>query len=1119
MKMKHIKEKMVLRMKIQRREGNKDKEHSHRSHLFWGMSLAVISFMLLFAGIGVASATDYYVATWGSDSNNGTSLGDLWQHPSYAAQQAHAGDTVYLLDGNWHNDYVVFANSGTENNPITMKAYNGTPTLIGSGTGHGISIVDQQYIVIDGIAIENYKNGIYGECPPSHSNMKDITISNCKIRNSNAISIWIRSGNSAYDIPNLNISNNTITDSKCSAMYLINIKDSTIKNNYIKNISAEGCMGMGIGYFFSNTTIEGNYITQIATYAISGGSYSDNNIVRNNVIENISGRGIRFDKHYINNIIVNNTIKNTGDTGINIYPDSFTIIKSNYVENSSLGMYSGDGIVENNTFKNCWAVRMTGGETWGNGTVTFKGNVVDNVDWIYFYGQVNSVISNNVFMNGPRGIVFNTGTSAPSENITIRNNVFYNIGGATAAITVGWAPVTNLVIKNNIFMGIPDYCVENKVGEDVVVSYNNVWNCGSTYFKDVTATNTLEQDPLFADAPNDFHLKSEYGRWNGYEWVKDDETSPCIDAGENGVNMGAYGNTAEASKTANETTTHPTITQHSPTGTAAPIETTITVTFSKAMNTVSTEDAFSVSPDVPGVFSWIGNELIFTPDSNLDYERTYTVILTTEAEDLDENNLQSPFSWQFTTLSSGVDLVAEWHFDEGSGVSVEDTSVNTNNGTLVNMDATVWVTGKNGTALQFDGVDDYVDCGNDASLDITDAITIELWLNPNVAGEGVTNAAPVCKAEAEVDWSWQLRYNAPGGYMGFQFNGDPEGSTWVSVNQNLTPGDWYHVAGTFDGTTLRCYLNGIETDTNLLSAIKGGNATLFIGQDGWGNIFNGVVDEVKIYNRALSAEEIEEDYDAGLEDITSPTTTYIITPAPNAHGWNNVTPVVVTFFRSDNSSGISYTNYSKTSETGPWTTVTIDTATGPDAENVTDISENGFHVTVLDEGNTTIWYYSVDTNSNVEATKNVTVKIDTTKTLSGTVTTPDSAGIPNATVRLATVEGTEINTTQTDSTGNYTFTDISAGTYNLTVKKPRFWPTNNITVTTGNTEDIMLWLKGDLNLNGTQADSSDLLMMNYAATGRLIPDWKFDLNGNGDLADAGDVLMLEEAAAGKIELW
>jgi hypothetical protein len=118
----------------------------------------------------------------------------------------------------------------------------------------------------------------------------------------------------------------------------------------------------------------------------------------------------------------------------------------------------------------------------------------------------------------------------------------------------------------------------------------------------------------------------------------------------------------------------------------------------------------------------------------------------------------------------------------------------------------------------------------------------------------------------------QLRYNAPGegNYMGFQFNGNPEGSTWVSVKQNLSVGEWYHIAGTFDGTNIKCYLNGVEKDMNQISAIKGVNARLFIGQDGWDDIFNGTIDEVKIYNRALSAEEIKADYEAGLEDTTPP---------------------------------------------------------------------------------------------------------------------------------------------------------------------------------------------------------------------------------------------------------
>jgi len=227
----------------------------------------------------------------------------------------------------------------------------------------------------------------------------------------------------------------------------------------------------------------------------------------------------------------------------------------------------------------------------------------------------------------------------------------------------------------------------------------------------------------------------------------------------------------------------------------------------------------------------------------------------------------------------------------------------------------------------------------------------------------------------------------------------------------MTPCEWYHIAGTFDGTTIRCYLNGLETDTNLLSAIKSGNATLFIGQDGRGNIFNGVVDELKIYNSALSVEEIQADYEAG----------------------------------------------------------------------------------------------SVELN-----------------TLSGTVTSPSGTNIANATVTVTTRSGTEINTTQTDSTGYYAFANVSPGFCNITATKRSYWSnTNNVTVTADEptTADIVLCRKGDLNTNSETADAGDLLMMTYAATGSLTPDRKFDLNGNGEFADAGDRLMLEDAAAGKIELW
>ncbi len=212
-------------------------------------------------------------------------------------------------------------------------------------------------------------------------------------------------------------------------------------------------------------------------------------------------------------------------------------------------------------------------------------------------------------------------------------------------------------------------------------------------------------------------------------------------------------------------------------------------------------------------------------------------------------------------------LVGHWDFDENSGATVSDESTYVNNGTLI--DDPQWTTGKFGSALRFDGNGGFVDCGNNGVLDITDEITIEAWINPSVAGEG-TKDGIVAKAENGAAWSWQMRYGSPaeGNYMGIQFNGDPEGSTWVFVNQNLTPGEWYHIVGVFDGSNIKCYLNGVEKDTNQISAITGCNSDVVIGYDGsLNNVFNGTIDEVRIWNRSLSSNEIRASYNSTTNSL------------------------------------------------------------------------------------------------------------------------------------------------------------------------------------------------------------------------------------------------------------
>jgi len=206
-------------------------------------------------------------------------------------------------------------------------------------------------------------------------------------------------------------------------------------------------------------------------------------------------------------------------------------------------------------------------------------------------------------------------------------------------------------------------------------------------------------------------------------------------------------------------------------------------------------------------------------------------------------------------------LVSYWTLDKDtiSGKVIKDI-VGNNHGKISGSPKTV--AGKVREALEFNGVDDFIDCGTDDSLNLTDALTIETWINPKEAGEGgAKNAGPVCKAQA--NWGWQLRYNAPvGSFMGFQFNAVPGGSTWITVEQKLNPGEWYHIIGTFDGKEIKCYLNGVEKSSGKISSIMSSPDPFFIGQDGWVNVFNGVIDEVRMYNRALSSDEVVQNYNA-----------------------------------------------------------------------------------------------------------------------------------------------------------------------------------------------------------------------------------------------------------------
>jgi len=127
-------------------------------------------------------------------------------------------------------------------------------------------------------------------------------------------------------------------------------------------------------------------------------------------------------------------------------------------------------------------------------------------------------------------------------------------------------------------------------------------------------------------------------------------------------------------------------------------------------------------------------------------------------------------------------------------------------------------------------------------------------------------------------------------------------------------------------------------------------------------------------------------------------------------------------------------------------------------------------------------------------------------------------GIAN--VALTTIEGTEIKTTQTDSTGHYAFADVSPGDYDITATKFGYWSnTNNVTVTAEapKTADIVLCQKGDLNTNSEPADAGDLAMM-ADATAAGTSDETYDLDGDDNPADENDLTLLKNVSVGVAEL-
>ncbi len=530
---------------------------------------------------------------------------------------------------------------------------------------------------------------------------------------------------------------------------------SSSHNTYLNNtitVRNNGAFGIRLEGASTYSDIIGNtvfgsdqIITPIELYSAS----DNNNIINNTIIGNNAKHGITvLDSNY--NLIEGNIVSGTRDDTIRISSNG----GSTNTNNSIIG----------NLLYNLGTPYI--GEAWGDAvggiaiTWTSVGNFTLN----------NCLIDGNTIVNTYYGIMINE-----------------RVNGSC-------------IIKNNIIINQSHVGIFKDSSSSMIVtsSYNDLWNNILGNYNGLSSgTGDISSNPLFASS-TDFHLQSQAGRWNGSTWVTDSQTSPAIDAGDpasaysnepfpNGsrINLGAYGNTIEASKSSGAPVPTPT-----PTLTPTPTP--------------------SITP---------------TP-----------------------------------TPSPQGGLVGYWKFDETSGTTANDSSGNSNNGTINGATRT---TGKVNNALSFDGSNDNVDAGNQDSLkNISSAITIEMWFNFTLnAYEGLF-------------WHGGKTFLMlrPSNGDSYVYLTGVANHNWTAAPYNLN--QWYHYVVTYDsagGTdNTKIYRDGqiikTFTDTGTLAQATG---NLFIGYAG-SYFMNGFIDEVRVYNRALSASEVLAGYNAGNPSAFSP---------------------------------------------------------------------------------------------------------------------------------------------------------------------------------------------------------------------------------------------------------
>jgi len=422
----------------------------------------------------------------------------------------------------------------------------------------------------------------------------------------------------------------------------------------------------------------------------------------------------------------------------------------------------------------------------------------------------NTLFADNNAMDDGAGIHFMSKAKGTLTNCTLASN--NSINGRTGAGIFLMSENTVTVNSSIIWGNNPDGI---RSEADPNVSYS----CAQMLW---SGPGNIVEDPCFAGS-GDFHLKSRAGRFDPSlglppsdpaAWVKDGVTSPCIDAGDptlpvgheptpNGgmINMGAYGGTAEASKSI------------------------------RSPGDLNLDGSVDVKDLEILCRAWLTDGLSTRADITRDGIVNCRDYNWLAADWLHKD--PAPYS------------AACWKLDETEGTVAHDECGDND----ANLYGPLWTDGKINGALQFDGLDDYMDCGRNPEF-ASEQMTLSMWIKP----DDMRSCHIVSRGRTIPLQNDYFLMQLPNGKLQF-FVQQPSGTASV-LSEAIAPlNEWSHVAVSLDGSTLTMavYIGGEKTTATYSGRVASQGHRLVIGayHPGDKSFYFGKVDDIYFYNEAV----------------------------------------------------------------------------------------------------------------------------------------------------------------------------------------------------------------------------------------------------------------------------